>query len=187
MVENGKDTSFSPVASPAEQELSAQPAVDIKDYVNVWPVSVNGEEKTAGSDGNEAQQRIDAAIVEAAVTPEFEIVEELEREGIEAVEVIGEQGLQAAQRATVCYADNLRKLTVQTASFSRDSLDNGSAFLGELLRANSMPSVFHLQLEYVRSAYARLLKHLAEVNGLYWNFVQESSKLSGKPAAKAEV
>jgi hypothetical protein len=186
MVENGKDTSFSPGASPAEQELSAQPAVDIKDYVNVLPVSVIGEEKTAGGDGNEAQQRIDAAIVEAAVTPEFEIVEELEREGIEAVEVIGEQGLQAAQRATVCYADNLRKLTAQTASFSRDSLASGSAFLGEILQANSVPSVLHLQLEYVGSAYVRLLKHFVEVNGLYWNFVQESSSLAA-PTAKAEI
>lgn len=185
MVEKGKHTPSDTEASVAGQDFAAQPPVALEEHPHQWPGAVKGEGKAQASGENLAEETIDTAIIEAALTPEFELVEEIEREGIGAAETFGEQGLEVAQQATLCCAEGLRKLSVRAASFSRDSLENGSAFVAELSRAGSIGGALQIQIDYARSAYIALLKHLLEMNALYWDLIQESAKLASKGPAKA--
>lgn len=129
----------------------------------------------------------EVSIVEAAVTPEFEILEELGKEGLEALEELGGEGLQTAEAAVNSLGEGFWKFSAETANYTKESLDCGSAYLNELLRAKSLPAAVQIRIDYAKSSYVRLLNHLLKMNGLYWSLVEEASKSARKRLAKAEA
>jgi hypothetical protein len=174
-------------ASAADEDLASPRAGDAETGTAAQSGSVTAGEEAGSRDGGEESEMIDAAIVEAAVTPEFEVLEEFSKEGLETVEELSREGLEAAELATGSFAEALRKLTAETADYSKKSFDKGSAFFGELRQAKSLPTAFQIQASYARSACICFLKHLSEMNALYWNLVKEASKLASKPAGQAEA
>lgn len=114
---------------------------------------------TAAGGGNDPM----IAIVEAAVNPEFEFLEGL-----------GKEGLQAAETATNSLAERFRELASESASCTKEFLDCGYALAGELWQAKSPVAAVEVQIDFVRSAYVRLLDHFLKLSGLYWNLLRQA-------------
>src|SRR5262249_37255586 len=77
-----------------------------------------------------------AAIVEAAVTPEFEVLEQ-----------IGREGLDAAGTAAVTFADHFRQFANESTACAKELLDSGYAFAGEIRQTKSPVAAAGLQID----------------------------------------
>jgi hypothetical protein len=119
---------------------------------------------------------VDAAVFEAAVGDEIEVVEEL-----------GKEELEAAEAAVVSLAESLRKFAGETASFSLESIEAGSAFAGDLLQAKSLPDVMKIQLDFVMASCLRLLEYFGKMGGLYWIMMRSGEMPVSGEAAKAKA
>jgi hypothetical protein len=94
-----------------------------------------------------------AVVVEAAVSPEFEILVEAGKEGAKAAEV-----------AAGPLIGRWREFLNESTSWSKEVLDYSYAFGGEVLRAKSPAAAAQAQIDFARSAYLRLLDHVAKVS-----------------------
>jgi len=115
------------------------------------------------------------AIVEAAVNPEFEFLEEF-----------GKEGLEAAETATLSLADKFREIAKEWASCTKEFLDRSYDFAGELRQARSPAAVVEVQIDFVRSAYVRLFDHFLKVSGLYWNLLSQGCNAGETEVAKVK-
>jgi hypothetical protein len=116
-----------------------------------------------------------AVVVEAAISPEFEILEELEREGANAAEVA----------AGPLFA-RWREFFDESASWRKEVLDYSYAFGGEVLRANSPAAAVEAQIDFARTAYLRLLDHVVKVSGIYLNIVRQAWDTAQLGGARAK-
>lgn len=116
-----------------------------------------------------------AGIVEAAVTEDFEVLEEL-----------GTEGLKAAESAASSFAGNFQLFAAEAKDYSKTSMESRAAFLGALLGAKSLENAVQLQTSYIKSAAARYLAHLMKISGLYWTLLGEVSKTAGRAIAKPD-
>jgi hypothetical protein len=115
-----------------------------------------------------------AAIVEAAVTPEFEVLEEIERESFEA-----------AGTAAVTFAERFRQFTNESAACAKEIVDSGYAFAGEIRHAKSPVAAAGLQIDFARSVYIRLLGHFMRLSEFYWSALRHACTNAEKGPAKA--
>ncbi|MCI0736130.1 MAG: phasin family protein [Beijerinckiaceae bacterium] len=113
------------------------------------------------------------AAVEAATTPELEVLE-----------VQGNEGLEAAEAAASSLAATFRKFANETAGYSKESLDIGYAFAGELRQAKSVVAALQIQVDFAKLAYVRLLDHLVTISGIYWKLASEAPVPARNAAAK---
>jgi Phasin protein len=104
-------------------------------------------------------------IVEAALTDDFEVLQEL-----------GDESLRAAQSIASSYSGNFRMFAAEAANYSKTCAETRAAFAGALLSAKSLEKAIQLQNSYANSAYARFMAHLLKMNGLYWNLLGEAFK-----------
>ncbi|HET6378274.1 MAG TPA: phasin family protein [Methylocella sp.] len=118
----------------------------------------------------------DAGVFEAAVSDEIEVVEEL-----------GKEELEAAEAAVVSLAESFRKFAGETASFSLESIEAGSAFAGDLLQAKSFPDAMKIQLDFVMASCLRLLEYFGKMGGLYWIMMRGGEMPVSSEAAKAKA
>lgn len=116
-----------------------------------------------------------AGIVEAAVTDDFEVLEEL-----------GTEGLLAAKSAVNSYTASFQLFANEAKHYSKSCVESRAAFFGALLGAKSLESAVQLQTSYAKSAAARYLAHLMKISGLYWSFLGEVSKPAGRVLAKPD-
>jgi Phasin protein len=116
-----------------------------------------------------------AVVVEAAVSPEFEILEEAGKEGAKAVEV-----------AAGPLIARWREVLNESTSWSKEILDYSYAFGGEVLRAKSPAAAAEAQIDFARSTYLRLLDHLAKVSAIYLNFLRHACGIAQPGEAKAK-
>jgi hypothetical protein len=121
----------------------------------------------------------EGGIVEATLTDDFEVLEEL-----------GDESLRAAQSLARPYAENFRMLAVEAANYSKNCAETRAAFAGALLTAKSLEKAVQFQNSYAKSVYARFMAHLLKMNGLYWSLLGEASKpvtqvLTKAPRAQA--
>jgi Phasin protein len=116
-----------------------------------------------------------AVVVEAAVSPEFEILEELEKEGAKAAET-------SAGRVFRRW----REFANESAACTKEVLDYSYAFGAELLRAKSPAAAAQAQFRFGRSAYLRLLDLTVKVNGIYLNALRQACDLGQIGEAKVK-
>jgi hypothetical protein len=111
------------------------------------------------------ESRIDpvAGIVEAALTEDLEVLEEL-----------GDEGVRTAESVANSYFGGFRILAAETADYAKECMESRVAFTGALLGAKSFESVVELQTSYAKSAHARLLAHLMKMSGLSWSLLGEA-------------
>jgi hypothetical protein len=175
-------------ADPATEETATvRQAADIEAEPNTQSGSLTVEEGVTGSINDPVAADIEAVIVEAAVTPEFEILEEIAKEELETLNEVGEEELEATESAASSLAEAFWTFTTDAASYSKESLDVGSELYGELLRAKSPATALQIQADYAKSAYVRFLKHLLKMNRIYWKLVEEALKPVGRGTVKAEA
>jgi hypothetical protein len=74
------------------------------------------------------------AVVESAVTPEFEFVEELGRDGLDTAETV-----------SLSLAGRFRELASESASCAKELLDRSYIFAGELRQAKSPAAAAEIQ------------------------------------------
>jgi len=115
------------------------------------------------------------ATVEAAVTPEFEILEKLGKEGLEVTEM-----------ATMSLADGFRQFASESACYTQELVDRGYAFAGELRQAKSPVAAVQVQIDFARSTYVRLLDHFMRVSTLSWDLLRQACKPVEGQAAKVK-
>jgi hypothetical protein len=158
----------------ATENSVTPPFEDIQAEPGILSIASAGEE---GGDGS----KIDpvTGIVEAALTDDFEVLEEL-----------GDESLRAAQSLARPYAENFRMLAVEAANYSKNCAETRAAFAGALLTAKSLEKAVQFQNSYAKSVYARFMAHLLKMNGLYWSLLGEASKpvtqvLTKAPRAQA--
>ena len=116
-----------------------------------------------------------AVVVEAAVSPEFEILEELEKEGAKAAEMSAGQLFR-----------RWREFANESAACTKEVLDYSYAFSTELLRAKSPAAAAQAQFRFGRSAYLRLLDLTVKVNGIYLNALRQVCDLGQIGEAKVK-
>lgn len=116
-----------------------------------------------------------AVVVEAAVSPELEILEEIEKEGAKAAAV-------SAGRAIGIW----REFANETAACTKEVLDYSYAFGSELLRATSPVAAAEAQIQFGRSAYFRLVDFLLNLSGTYLNRLRQACDLAPTGEAKSE-
>lgn len=103
------------------------------------------------------------------------------------VEELGKEELEAAEAAVVSLAESLRRFAGETASFSLESIEAGSAFAGDLLQAKSFPDVMKIQLDFVMANCLRLLEYFGKMGGLYWIMMRGGEMPVSGEAAKAKA
>jgi hypothetical protein len=169
------------------EHATVRQATDTESEPNTQSGSLNVEEGVASYINDPAAAEIEAVIVEAAVTPEFEILEELGKEELETLNEVGKEELEATESTASSFAEAFWKFAADAASYSKESLDGGSELYADLLRAKSPATAIQIQTDYAKSAYVRFLKHLLKMNGIYWKLVEEALKPVGGRPAKAEA
>lgn len=116
-----------------------------------------------------------AVVIEAAVSPEIEVLEELEKEGAKAAEM-------SAGRVFRRW----REFANESAACTKEVLDYSYAFGAELLRAKSPAAAAQAQFRFGRSAYLRLLDLTVKVNGIYLNALRQACDLGQIGEAKVK-
>lgn len=143
-------------SDPATGEESRFPPVE-EIQVEPSPQSVASivEETAAGASVDPV-----AAITEAALAEDFEVLEEL-----------GNEGLKAAKSAASTFSESFQLFAAEAADYSKERLESRAAFVEALLGAKSLESAAQIQTSYAKSAYARFMAHVMKTSGLYWNFL----------------
>lgn len=172
-------------AGPSEGEAAAKPE----------PASARDEALAAGEvldpvpdevlEPTADEPNVDAVIVEAAVTAEFELLEEFGKGSADAIEELGREELGVTESAACSFAKILWEAAADTASYSRDSLDSSSEFVGNLLQAKSPAALARLQAGYAHGAYTRFVNHFFKLNQRYWELAEEILKRAGANFANA--
>ena len=103
-----------------------------------------------------------AAVVEAALEDDFEVLEEL-----------GAAELKEAEARVHSLCTSFRMFADEASDYSKKSFESRALFLGALLGARSLKSAAEIQTSYTRAAGARYLAHLMKVSGLYGNLLGE--------------
>jgi hypothetical protein len=147
------------------RDAGIEPAADREAYRDP------GAEGAALLSGNDPT----AAVLEAAVTPEFEILEEF-----------GKEGLEAAETAALSLAGRFRQYANESSAYAKELLDFGYAFAGELRQAKSPLAAVEIQIDFARMAYIRLLDHLLKISEFYWSPLREGCKAAEREPAKAK-
>jgi hypothetical protein len=153
------------------EELERTPAAETAEVEPQSGIKARRLPATPPADGNNPV----VAIVEAAVEPEFELLREL-----------GENGVDTAGSASASLAPGFREFATESMSCTREILDCGYAFAGELRQAKSFVVAVKVQIDFARSAYVRLLDHFSKMSGLYWNFLRQASDTTGTDPAKVK-
>jgi Phasin protein len=152
------------------EELDRTPAAETAEAEPQSSVKARRLPATAPADTNPM-----VAIVEAAVEPEFELLREL-----------GKNGVDAASTASVSLAKGFREFANESASCTREILDCGYAFADELRQAKSLVVAVKVQIDFARSTYVRLLDHFSKMSGLYWSLLSQACDAARTDQAKVK-
>jgi hypothetical protein len=153
------------------EELDRTPAAETAEVEPQPAIKPRRLPATPPADGNNPV----VAIVEAAVEPEFELLREL-----------GKNGVDAAGSASVSLVQGFREFAIESVSCTKEILDCGFASAGELRQAKSFVVAVKVQIDYARSAYLRLLDHFSKMSGLYWSFLRQACDTTGTDPAKVK-
>lgn len=151
-----------PVIPPVE-EIQSEPAV--LSIVNVVEESIS-----------ESRIEPEAAIIEAVLTDDSEVLKALADEGSHG----SESFVGPFTRSF------LRRAMEATNEYSKTCLEKRAAFAGALLSAKSFENALRIQNSYAKSAYTQSVAHFMKMSSLYWNCLGEASKPVGHAVTKAE-
>lgn len=134
---------------------------DTQEYTQEYTPDVSGpeaslEEETAASPSIEPA----AAVVEAALEDDFEVLEE-----------VGAAELKEAEACVHSLCTSFRMFAYEASDYSKKSFESRALFLGALLGAPSLKSAVELQTSYAEAASARYLALLMKMGGLYGNLL----------------
>ncbi|TPV98113.1 MAG: hypothetical protein USCAAHI_02465 [Beijerinckiaceae bacterium] len=129
---------------------------------------------------------VEETIVETSVDPVAGIVEAALAEDFEVLEELGKEGLKAAKSAASSFSGSFRMFATETRDYTKNCFESRAAFVGALLDAKSLQSAVRIQTGYAVSARARFLAHAMQMSALYWSLLGEAFKPIEKVTAKAD-
>jgi hypothetical protein len=88
----------------------------------------------------------------------------------------GKEQFGAAAAATTCFAKTLRTIATETADYSKNAMENNSAFFEKLLGAKSYDTAIQIQSEYWKTSYASFVAQATKIGELYSSLVREAFK-----------
>jgi hypothetical protein len=138
---------------PTAEDIQAEPD-------NVFSVVSGVAEREGGSPLNP-----DSAIVEAALTDDFEVLEE-----------IGDESLRVVESLARPYSENFRMFAQEAADYSKSCFETRATYSKALLTAKSLENAVQFQNSYAKSAYAGLMAHLLKMNVLYFSLLGEAAR-----------
>jgi hypothetical protein len=129
---------------------------------------------------------VEASLVESTIDPVAGIVEAALAEDFEVLEEIGKEGLKAAKSAASSFSGSFQMFANETRDYTKNCFESKAAFVGALLGAKSLQSAIRIQTSYATSARARFLAHAMKMSGLYWSLPGVAFKPVEKVTAKAD-
>jgi Phasin protein len=91
---------------------------------------------------------VDETIVETSVDPMAGIVEAALAEDFEVLEELGKEGLKAAKSAASSFFGSFRMFATETRDYTKNCFESRAAFVGALLDAKCLQSVVRIQTGY---------------------------------------
>ncbi|WGJ15445.1 phasin family protein [Methylocapsa sp. D3K7] len=144
----------------AAEEIQVEPSV---------PSVINA----AGVKEDESPVDPVTGVIEAALADDFEVLEEL-----------GDESLRAAQSLATSYSENARLFAREAANYSRSCFEARASFAGAVLTAKSFENAVQLRNCYAKSAYARFMAHLLNMNALACRQLGEAFLQDAPPVTK---
>jgi hypothetical protein len=129
---------------------------------------------------------VEETLVESTIDPVAGIVEAALAEDFEVLEEIGKEGLKAAKSAASSFSGSFQMFANETRDYTKNCFESKAAFVGALLGAKSLQSAIRIQTSYATSARARFLAHAMKMSGLYWSLPGVAFKPVEKVTAKAD-
>ena len=102
------------------------------------------------------------------------------------VQNYGKEQFGAAAAATTCFAKTLQTIATETADYSKNALENNSAFMEKLLGAKSYDTAIQIQSEYWKTSYAGFVAQATKIGELYSSLAKEAFKPIETAVAKAQ-
>jgi Phasin protein len=156
----------------AAEEVSALVAAEELQVDSSVPSVISA----AGVEEDESPVDPVTGVIEAALTDDFEVLEEL-----------GDESLRAAQSLATSYSESVRLFASEAANYSRSCFEARAAFAGAALDAKSFENAVQLRNCYAKSAYARFMAHLLKMNALACRQLAEALLLDAPPVTKVPV
>ena len=84
--------------------------------------------------------------------------------------------LEASTVTSQTFVKGLQAMAAEASTYSKKSLESGTAFLEALLGVKSLESAIQVQSEYVNKSYADFVAHATKIGELYSNLAKEAFK-----------
>ncbi len=97
----------------------------------------------------------------------------------------GKEFVDTGLKSLAALSMSAQAIAVETAEYTRKSLETGSAALEKLLSAKSLENAFDIQAGYAKQAYEGFVAEAATLSGLYADMAKDSYKPFESIVAKA--
>jgi len=99
---------------------------------------------------------------------------------------LGKDQFEAVTSAATSFAKGWQTIAAETTDYSKRSLENGSAYVEKLLRANSLDSAVQIQSEFAKTSYEGFVAQVTRFTELYSDLAREAFKPVESVIAKAQ-
>jgi len=99
---------------------------------------------------------------------------------------LGKEHIEAATAAATTFAKGWQTIAAEATDYSKRSLENGSAYVEKLLRANSLDSAVQIQSEFAKTSYEGFVAQVTRITELYSDLAREAFKPVESAIAKAQ-
>ena len=154
-----------PVSEDAGGAATENSVLPIAGDIQVEPDNVFSVVSGAAAREDGSPLNPDSAIVEAALTDDFEVLEE-----------IGDESLRVVESLARPYSENFRMFAREAADYSKNCFETRATYSKALLTAKSLEKAVQFQNSYAKSAYAGLMAHLLKMNVLYFSLLGEAAR-----------
>ena len=93
---------------------------------------------------------------------------------VDNIQQIGKAQLEAVQSVSSSIAKSLQLIAAETTEFVKSSIEGHSTYVERLLSAKSLEELTHIQSEFAKVNYDRLVDQGARIRRLYANIAQET-------------
>jgi hypothetical protein len=97
----------------------------------------------------------------------------------------GKEFVDTGLKSLAALSMSAQTIAVETAEYTRKSLETGSATLEKLLLAKSLENAFDIQADYAKQAYEGFVAEATTLCGLYADMAKDSYKPFESIVAKA--
>lgn len=96
--------------------------------------------------------------------------------GFDEIQKMNQQGLDQAMKSLGTASESFQAIAVELADYSKKSMEEGSAALGEVMSAPSVDKAIEAQMTYMKSAYEGMVREMTKLGELYAGLAKDMQK-----------